>query len=140
MYILFQIIGAIIGSSILWVLTQNAGLIGTGANDLKSNVTVLGALLAEIVFTCIFVLVVLGAISKTNGATDNFAGLAIGLALILVYLVCIRYTRTSVNPARSIGPAIFRAEWLFQFMDLYRRSLCRRCFSRRPLESFGAKA
>ena len=64
--------------------------------------------MAEIFFTCVFVLVVLGATSKTNGATNNFAGLAIGLALVLVHLACIRYTGTSVNPARSIGPALFQ--------------------------------
>lgn len=57
--------------------------------------------------TALFVLVVLGATSKTNGATNNFAGLAIGLALVLIHLVGIHYTGTSVNPARSIGPAIF---------------------------------
>ena len=92
MYILFQVIGAFIGSLLLFVLTQNVpGLEGTG-----------------IIFTCVFVLVVLGATSKTNGATNNFAGLAIGLSLILVHLVCIRYTGTSVNPARSIAPAIFQ--------------------------------
>ena len=51
--------------------------------------------------------VVLGATSKTNGATNNFAGLAIGLSLILIHLVGIHYTGTSVNPARSFGPALF---------------------------------
>ena len=81
MYILFQVIGAFIGSLLLFVLT---------------------------IFTCVFVLVVLGATAKTNGATNNFAGLAIGLSLVLVHLVCIRYTGTSVNPARSIAPAIFQ--------------------------------
>ena len=84
------------------------GLAGTGANDLQNGVDVVGGLLAEIVFTCVFVLVVLGATSKTNGVTNNFAGLAIGLSLVLVHLVCIRYTGTSVNPARSIAPAVFQ--------------------------------
>ena len=108
MYIVFQCIGAFIGSAILYLLTSNSTLTGTGANDLQSGVTMMGGLIAEIVFTCVFVLVVLGATSKTNGATNNFAGLAIGLALVLVHLVCIRYTGTSVNPARSLAPAIFQ--------------------------------
>ena len=105
MYIVFQCIG----SALLYVLTANVpGLEGTGANDLQANVSMLGGLLAEIIFTCVFVLVVLGATAKTNGATNNFAGLAIGLSLVLVHLVCIRYTGTSVNPARSLAPAIFQ--------------------------------
>ena len=107
MYMIFQVIGAFIGSAILYLLTTNSGLEGTGANDLQDGVSMLGGLLAEIFFTCVFVLVVLGATAKTNGATNNFAGLAIGLSLILVHLVCIRYTGTSVNPARSIAPAVF---------------------------------
>ena len=108
MYMLFQVIGAFIGSLLLYILTENVpGLEGTGANDLQVNVSVLGGLLAEIIFTCVFVLVVLGATAKTNGATNNFAGLAIGLSLILIHLVGINYTGTSVNPARSIGPALF---------------------------------
>lgn len=109
MYMLFQVIGAFIGSAILYVLVGNVdGMNGTGANDLQAGVNVWGGLAAEVVFTFVFVLVVLGATSKTNGATNNFAGLAIGLSLILVHLVCIRYTGTSVNPARSIAPAIFQ--------------------------------
>ena len=109
MYMIFQVIGAFIGSALLALLTANVpGLEGTGANDLQANVSMMGGLLAEIIFTCVFVLVVLGATSKTNGATNNFAGLAIGLSLILVHLVCIRYTGTSVNPARSIAPAVFQ--------------------------------
>ena len=108
MYMLFQVIGAFIGSAILYLLTTNSGLEGTGANDLQDGVSMVGGLLAEIFFTCVFVLVVLGATAKTNGATNNFAGLAIGLSLIIVHLVCIRYTGTSVNPARSIAPAVFQ--------------------------------
>ncbi len=109
LYMVFQCIGAFIGSAILWLLTNNVeGMAGTGANDLQTGVSVMGGLLAEIFFTCVFVLVVLGATAKTNGATNNFAGLAIGLSLVLVHLVCIRYTGTSVNPARSLAPAVFQ--------------------------------
>lgn len=113
-YIIFQVIGGILGAAILYAITSATGLTGTGANDLQAlngagvTITAFGGLLAEIFFTCVFVLVVLGATSKTNGATNNFAGLAIGLSLILVHLACIRYTGTSVNPARSIGPALFQ--------------------------------
>ena len=87
MYILFQCIGAFIGSALLCLLTANVeDLAGTGANDLQNGVSVMGGLIAEIIFTCVFVLVVLGATSKTNGATNNFAGLAIGLSLVLIHL------------------------------------------------------
>ena len=74
---------------------------------LRKGFFVIGALLAEIVFTFVFVLVVLGTTDAKKGA-GNFAGLAIGLSLVLVHLACIRYTGTSVNPARSIAPAIFQ--------------------------------
>lgn len=114
MYMLFQVIGGILGAAILYAITTSAGLTGTGANDLQAidgagdTVSIAGGFLAEMFFTCVFVLVVLGATAKTNGATNNFAGLAIGLSLVLVHLACIRYTGTSVNPARSIGPALFQ--------------------------------
>ena len=107
MYMLFQVIGAILGSVILWGLTSNAGLVGTGANVCQEGVSIMGGLLAEVVFTFVFVLVVLGTTDAQKGA-GNFAGLAIGLSLVLVHLACIRYTGTSVNPARSIGPALFQ--------------------------------
>ena len=107
MYMLFQVIGAFIGSSILFMLTSNSNLVGTGANACQEGVSVMGGFLAEIFFTFVFVLVVLGTTDAKKGA-GNFAGLAIGLALVLVHLACIRYTGTSVNPARSIAPAIFQ--------------------------------
>jgi len=107
LYMVFQVIGAFIGSALLYALTSNSGLEGTGANDLQEGVSVTGGLLAEIIFTCVFVLVVLGTTDSKKGA-GNFAGLAIGLSLVLVHLVCIRYTGTSVNPARSIAPAVFQ--------------------------------
>lgn len=76
------------------------------------------ALVAEVVFTFIFVLVVLGSTDSEKGA-GNLAGLAIGLTLVLVHIVCIPITGTSVNPARSFGPALFAGGtalcqlWLF---------------------------
>ncbi len=110
MYMIFQVIGAVIGSAILFALTYydqvQAGGTLTGANSCGAHGLVAG-LIAEIVLTCIFVLVVLGATDEKKGA-GNFAGLAIGLSLILIHLVGIHYTGTSVNPARSIGPALFQ--------------------------------
>ncbi len=107
-YMIFQVIGAFIGSAILFALTSNVeGFEGTGANACQEGVSVTGGLIAEIVFTCVFVLVVLGTTDSKKGA-GNFAGLAIGLSLVLIHLACIRYTGTSVNPARSIAPAVFQ--------------------------------
>ncbi len=108
MYMLFQTIGAILASCVLYALVTTApGLAEgttTGANSCAGGVT--NGLIAEIVLTAIFVFVVLGTTDSKVGA-GNFAGLAIGMSLILIHLVGIHYTGTSVNPARSIGPAIF---------------------------------
>lgn len=116
MYMLFQVIGAIIGSGILYILAKDSGSATTftGANGYSQ---LLPAFVAETVFTFIFIFVVLGATSK--GASSKFGGLAIGLTLVLVHIVCIPITGTSVNPARSIGPALFQGGealsqlWLF---------------------------
>jgi aquaporin Z len=108
MYMLSQVIGGVLAAALLMGITVTSDptlLHGLGANTCAFGVT--NGLIVEIVLTTLFVLVVLGATSKTNGATNNFAGVAIGLALILIHLVGIRFTGTSVNPARSIGPAIF---------------------------------
>lgn len=111
MYMIFQVIGAFIGSALLFAFVSSAttGFDGTttGANTVAGAGTQVAGLIVEIVLTCVFVLVVLGATAKTNGATNNFAGLAIGLSLILIHFVGIHYTGTSVNPARSIAPAVF---------------------------------
>ncbi len=108
MYMLFQVIGAFIGSAILYALVATSPELAqgttTGANACSG--TVVNGLIAEIVLTAIFVLVVLGTTDSKKGA-GNFAGLAIGLSLILIHLVGIHYTGTSVNPARSIAPAVF---------------------------------
>ena len=109
MYMLFQVIGAFISSALLYALVATApGLAEgttTGANACAAGQT--NGLIAEIILTCVFVLVVLGTTDAKKGA-GNFAGLAIGLSLILIHLVGIHYTGTSVNPARSIAPAVFQ--------------------------------
>ncbi len=107
-YMVFQVIGAIIASFVLWVLVSTGDHLGgttTGANSYADG-NMWQAFIAEAVFTFIFVLVVLGSTDGEKGA-GAFAGLAIGLTLVLVHIVCIPVTGTSVNPARSIGPAIF---------------------------------
>lgn len=120
MYMLFQVVGAIIGSLILTLLVStgaHGGPTATGSNSFAPDA--MGqAFLAEAVFTFIFVLVALGATDEQKGA-GNLAGLAIGLTLILIHIVCIPITGTSVNPARSIGPALMEGGqaieqlWLF---------------------------
>ena len=105
MYMLFQVIGAFIGAGILAGLVGCESGLGANALQARNGITATQGLLAEVVFTCVFVLVVLGTTDSKKGA-GNFAGLAIGLSLILVHLACIYFTGTSVNPARSIAPAV----------------------------------
>ena len=108
MYMLFQVIGALIGSSIIALLTSNMHKVqeASRSNSCASGVGVIGGFIAEVVFTFVFVLVVLGTTDPKKGA-GNFAGLAIGISLVLVHICCIPITGTSVNPARSIAPALF---------------------------------
>lgn len=108
-----QFIGGIIGAAILyWIISATGapGAMGSpegmGANGVANAGGVCGALLVEVIATFIFVLVVLGTTDAKKGA-GNLAGLAIGLTLVLIHLVCINLTGTSVNPARSFGPALF---------------------------------
>lgn len=108
MYVVFQCIGAFIGSALLYALVSTSPELAqgttTGANACSGSIC--NGLLAEVILTTLFVLVVLGTTDEKKGA-GNFAGLAIGLSLILIHLVGIHYTGTSVNPARSLAPAIF---------------------------------
>ena len=105
-----QVIGGILAGALLLALAnvvKAPDLTGAlGSNGVANAGGVWGACLVEVIATFIFVLVVLGATDAKYGAGKP-AGLAIGLALILIHLVCINLTGTSVNPARSIGPALF---------------------------------
>ena len=105
-----QIIGGIIAGALLLLVVNVTGATdltgGLGTNGVANAGGPWGACLVEVIATFIFVLVVLGTTDEKKGA-GNIAGLAIGLTLILVHLVCINLTGTSVNPARSIGPALF---------------------------------
>ncbi|MDR3282619.1 MAG: aquaporin [Candidatus Methanoplasma sp.] len=109
-YVVFQIVGAIIGAALLWGLVDVGNLVdltggGLGSNGVANAGGVAGALLVEVILTFIFVLTILGVTSdKTKGGV---AGIVIGLTLAFVHIVGIPLTGTSVNPARSIGPAIF---------------------------------
>ncbi len=105
-----QLIGGILAGAVLLLVANTVAaqdLTGAlGSNGVANAGGVWGACLVEVIATFLFVVVVLGTTDSKTGA-GNFAGLAIGLSLILIHLVCINLTGTSVNPARSIGPAIF---------------------------------
>jgi aquaporin Z len=113
-YVAFQCIGAIIGAGILYAIAVGSPTYSLAVNGLGQNgygsaspagYTLASALIAEIVLTFIFVLVVHGSTSER--APKGFAGLSIGLTLVLIHLVAIPIDGTSVNPARSLGPALF---------------------------------
>ena len=100
-----QIVGGVLAGALLCgIYGAESGLGANGIAGTGNDVVL--ALVVEAVLTFIFVLVVLGTTDEKNGA-GTLAGLAIGLTLILIHLVGIHFTGTSVNPARSIGPAIF---------------------------------
>jgi aquaporin Z len=125
-YWIAEFAGGIVGALILWAIMRGSPLysrsrVGLGTNGWGKHsivhIDVGGAFATEVVLTFLFVLIVLSATSKL--ASAGFAGLAIGMALTVVHLVGIPLTGTSVNPARSLGPALvvggdaIRQVWLF---------------------------
>jgi len=125
-YILAQILGAILGAGILFVIAGGLEGYDIAKNGLGQNgygvhspngYNMIAALIAAIVLTFIFLLVIFG--STSDAAPKGFAGLSIGISLAFIHMVGIPITGTSVNPARSIGPAIFAGGealsqlWLF---------------------------
>lgn len=125
-YIVAQCIGAVLAAGVLLMIANGAPGYSLAVNGLGQNGFGLGymagfsmqaAFIAEFVFTAIFLLVIFGATSKR--APASLAGVAIGLSLAMIHMVCIPITGTSVNPARSLGPALLAGGkalsqlWLF---------------------------
>ena len=112
-YVLAQILGAIVGIGFLYLIMYNAGMdiatVGLGANgygDASSvGITMWGAILVEILLTFVFIYTILGVTSDEK--KSSVAGIVIGLTLAFVHIMGIPLTGTSVNPARSLAPALF---------------------------------
>jgi aquaporin Z len=124
-YIVAQVVGAIAGAAVLYLIASGkAGFSlaggfasnGYGAHS-PGEYSLLAALVTEVVMTFMFLLVILG--STHAHAPVGFAGTAIGLALTLIHLISIPVTNTSVNPARSTGPAIFVGGWAIEQLWLF---------------------
>jgi len=126
-YVIFQIIGAVIASALILFIAKGAAtgydvaVGGLGANGYglhsPGGYSLAASFVAEVILTMFLVLTVLG--TTDIKAPVGFAGLAIGLVLVLIHLVGIPITNTSVNPARSIGPAIFVGGWAIQQLWMF---------------------
>jgi aquaporin Z len=107
-YIIAQCIGAILAALLLFTITIGQSVDGLGQNGYGTaspgGYGLISCFIAEVVLTFLFVLIIFGATSKET--PDGYAGLIIGFALTIIHLVGIPITGTSVNPARSLGPAI----------------------------------
>ena len=113
-YVVAQVLGAIAGAGLLYVIASDkvgfaiGGFASNGFGDNSpGKYGALGGFVAEVVLTFFFLIIILGATHKL--APKGFAPIAIGLGLTLIHLISIPVTNTSVNPARSTGPAIFAA-------------------------------
>jgi len=124
-YIVAQVIGAIVAAAVLYLIASGkAGFSLTGgfasngyAEHSPGGYSLVACLVAEIVLTFIFLFVILGATDER--APQGFAPLAIGLTLTLIHLISIPVTNTSVNPARSTGPALFVGGWALAQLWLF---------------------
>ena len=124
-YILVQLLGAILAAGILYLIASGktdfslAGGLASNGYDEHSpgKYSLASGLVTEVVMTFMFLIVILGA--THHRAPVGFAGLTIGLALTLIHLISIPVTNTSVNPARSTGPALFVGGWALQQLWLF---------------------
>ena len=109
-YVIFQLIGAVVGILLLYLILSSSaiGVENLGANGYGSmsnvRLNLLGAMVTEIILTFVFIYTILGVTSDKK--KDSIAGVVIGLTLTFVHIIGINLTGTSVNPARSIAPAI----------------------------------
>jgi len=116
-YIVAQVVGAIVAAGVLYVIATGSpdfslagGFASNGYGEHSpGGYSMLSSAVSEVVMTFMFLIVILGATHKR--APVGFAGIAIGLALTLIHLISIPVTNTSVNPARSTGPALFVGDW-----------------------------
>ena len=116
-YIIIQVAGAIAGAGVLYLIASgkagfelSSGLASNGYGEHSpGGYSLASCLLAEVVMTFMFLMIILGATDKR--APQGFAPIAIGLGLTLIHLISIPVTNTSVNPARSTGPALFVGDW-----------------------------
>jgi aquaporin Z len=116
-YIISQVLGAIAGAGVLYLIASgqagfdiNGGLASNGyAEHSPGGYSLVSGFVTEVVMTFFFLFVILGV--TDDRAPKGFGGIAIGLALTLIHLISIPVTNTSVNPARSTGPAIFVGGW-----------------------------
>ena len=110
-YVIFQVIGALLGSGLLYFILNdcNIGTTSLGANGFgvssAYNIGAFSAFITEVILTFVFIYLILGVTSKKEYA--SISGIVIGLTLAFVHLLGINLTGTSVNPARSLAPAIF---------------------------------
>lgn len=124
-YVVAQVIGAVAGAGVLFVIASGkAGFSTAGgfasngyANHSPGGYSLLACLVAEVVLTFFFLLIILGATDKR--APAGFAPIAIGLGLTLIHLIGIPVTNLSVNPARSTGPAVFVGGWALEQLWLF---------------------
>jgi aquaporin Z len=124
-YIVAQVVGAVIAAGVLYLIASGkagfslaGGFASNGFGEHSPGKYSFGAAaITEVVMTFMFLIVILGATHKR--APVGFAGLAIGLALTLIHLISIPVTNTSVNPARSTGPALFVGGWALQQLWLF---------------------
>ena len=124
-YWIAQVAGATAAAGVLFVIASgradfdvHAGFASNGYGlHSPGGYTALSAFVAEVVLTAFFLIVIMG--STDSRAPKGFAAIAIGLCLTLIHLVCIPATNTSVNPARSTGPAIFAGGWALQQLWMF---------------------